>query len=59
MITNPNWPKIKDALLKDATAEGKGQEASDRPDIVACVFVQKMQSLLKYTYQEWVVWQGG
>ena len=47
MTTNPNWPEIKDALLKDATAEGKRQEASDRPDIVARVFVQKMQSLLK------------
>jgi len=47
MTTNPKWPEITDALLKDATPEGKRQEASDRPDIVARVFVQKMQSLLK------------
>jgi hypothetical protein len=47
MTTNPNWPEITDALLKDATPEGKRQKASDRPDIVAHVFVQKMQSLLK------------
>jgi len=47
MTTNPNWPEIKEALLKDQTEQGKRQEASDRPDIVARVFVMKMQELLK------------
>src|SRR6202167_3833817 len=47
MTTNPKWPEITEALIKDQTDEGKRQEVSDRPDIVACVFVQKMQALLK------------
>jgi Helitron helicase-like domain at N-terminus len=47
MTTNPKWPEITEALLKDETAQGKRQEPSDRPDIVARVFVQKMQALLK------------
>jgi len=33
--------------LRDPTPEGTRQEPSDRPDIVACVFVQKMAQLLK------------
>ena len=47
MTTNPKWPEIIEALIKDQTDEGKRQEVSDRPDIVAHVFVQKMQALLK------------
>ena len=47
MTTNPKWPEITEALLKDQTEEGKRQEVSDRPDIVAHVFVQKMEALLK------------
>jgi hypothetical protein len=47
MTTNPNWPEITDALLKDPTPDGKRQQPSDRPDIVARVFVQKMEQLLK------------
>jgi Helitron helicase-like domain at N-terminus len=47
MTTNPKWPEITDALLRDPTPDGKRQEPSDRPDIVACVFVQKMEQLLK------------
>jgi len=47
MTTNPKWPEITDALLRDPTPEGKRQEPSDRPDIVARVFVQKMEQLLK------------
>jgi hypothetical protein len=47
MTTNPNWPEITEALLKDENERGKKQEVSDRPDIVARVFVQKMQQVLK------------
>ena len=47
MTTNPKWPEITDALLKDPTPDSKRQEPSDRSDIVACVFVQKMEKLLK------------
>ena len=47
MTTNPKWPKITEALLQDQTPDGKRQQPSDRPDIVARVFVQKMESLLK------------
>ena len=47
MTTNPKWPEITDALLKDPTPEGKRQDPSDRPDIVARVFAQKMEQLLK------------
>ena len=47
MTTNPKWPEITDALLRDPTPDGKRQEPSDRPDIVARVFVQKMEQLLK------------
>ncbi|MDQ1532073.1 MAG: hypothetical protein QOE37_2178, partial [Microbacteriaceae bacterium] len=47
MTTNPKWPEITEALLKDENERGKRQEVSDRPDIVARVFVQKMQALLK------------
>ena len=47
MTTNPKWPEITEALLQDQTPDGKRQQPSDRPDIVARVFVQKMESLLK------------
>lgn len=47
MTTNPNWPEIREALLKDQTKDGKRQEVSDRPDIVAHVFALKMEALLK------------
>jgi hypothetical protein len=47
MTTNPKWPEITEALLKDNTEQGKSQDPSDRPDIVARVFVQKMEALLK------------
>ena len=40
IITNPNWPEIKDNLL----------DPQEHPDIVACVFrlkVQKLAEMLK------------
>ena len=37
---NPKWPEIVAALLP-------GQKAEDRPDLVARVFHQKLQRLLK------------
>jgi hypothetical protein len=35
---NPNWPEIKENLLP-------GQTASDRPDLITCVFYAKMKQL--------------
>ena len=39
MTCNPNWPEITDNLLN-------GETASDRPDIVARVFKQKVEVLM-------------
>src|ERR1700690_1987524 len=54
MTANPNWPEIQEALLEingnpndDSTIASKKQTASDRPDIVARVFYQKMEALLE------------
>jgi len=50
MTANPNWPEIKEQLLKDDAVPGrpqKRQEASDQPDIVARVFEEKKKALLK------------
>jgi hypothetical protein len=54
MTANPNWPEIQEALLEingndnnDPDNPPKRQTASDRPDIVARVFNQKMKALLK------------
>ncbi|OWY97223.1 Helitron helicase [Phytophthora megakarya] len=41
MTYNPNWPEIKENLFR------RGQKASDRPDIVARVFMQKLKELNK------------
>ena len=38
--TNTNWPEIKNRLLPD-------QDPQDCPDIVACVFILKVQNLLE------------
>ncbi|POM57693.1 LOW QUALITY PROTEIN: Helitron helicase-like protein, partial [Phytophthora palmivora] len=40
MTCNPHWPEIKDNLRR-------GQTASDRPDIVARVFMQNLKDLNK------------
>ncbi|POM60340.1 Helitron helicase-like protein [Phytophthora palmivora] len=40
MTCNPNWPEIKENLRP-------GEKASDRPDIVARVFMQKLKTLNK------------
>ncbi|POM58277.1 Helitron helicase-like protein [Phytophthora palmivora] len=40
MMCNPNWPEIKENLRP-------GEKASDRPDIVARVFMQKLKALNK------------
>ena len=37
---NPNWPEIANALLP-------GQRAEDRPDLVARVFRQKLEKMVK------------
>jgi len=53
MTANPNWPEIQDALLQEelpdpnSNARRKKQTAYDRPDIVARVFEQKKNALLK------------
>jgi hypothetical protein len=53
MTANPNLPEVQDALLNyegiddDPDEPRKQQTASDHPDIVACVFHQEMQELLK------------
>jgi Helitron helicase-like domain at N-terminus len=51
MTANPNWPEIKEALLKfnmgdDQQGDQATQSASDRPDIVARVFNEKKDALL-------------
>ncbi|POM69486.1 Helitron helicase-like protein [Phytophthora palmivora] len=40
MTYNPNWPEIKENLRP-------GEKASDRPDVVARVFMQKLKTLNK------------
>ncbi|XP_026402586.1 uncharacterized protein LOC113298127 [Papaver somniferum] len=40
MTANPRWPEIQDALLSR-------QYASDRPDLIACVFEMKRVALMK------------
>ncbi|POM78193.1 Helitron helicase-like protein, partial [Phytophthora palmivora] len=40
MTCNPNWPEIKENLRP-------GEKASDRPDVVARVFMQKLKTLNK------------
>src|SRR5882672_2477 len=53
MTANPNWAEIQDNLLPyepdddDPDQREKHQTASDRPDIVARVFAQKIKAMLK------------
>jgi hypothetical protein len=53
MTANPNWPEIQDTLLEEdppeqgARPHRRKQKASDRPDIVARVFEQKKNAVLK------------
>src|ERR1700723_1635085 len=52
MTANPNWPEVQEALLKldpdpDPRVKRRKQTAADRPDIVARVFHEKKQALLK------------
>src|ERR1700749_2361487 len=53
MTANPNWPEIQDNLFTyendddDPDNYERCQTAADCPDIVACVFAQKMKSMLK------------
>ena len=53
MTANPNWPEIQDQLLWDvppphgANYRRRKQKASDRPDIVARVFEENKNALLK------------
>jgi hypothetical protein len=53
MTANPSWPEIQEALLEfdgpddDPDRPRRKQNATDRPDIVARVFRQKIKSLLE------------
>jgi hypothetical protein len=53
MTANANWPEIQDALLEfessgeNQNAHRKKQNSSDRPDIIAWVFEQKKNALIK------------
>ena len=50
MMANPNWPEIQDALLEEESLNGghrQKQSSYDRPDIVAHVFEQKKNAVLK------------
>jgi Helitron helicase-like domain at N-terminus len=52
MTANPSWPEIKDNVFSydddnDHPDRPKHQTASDRPDIVARVFAQKIKAMLK------------
>ena len=48
MTANPNWPEIQEALLELNAGNPPGrQTATDCPDIVARVFNQKVEALLK------------
>jgi len=55
MTTNPSWPEIDDNLFTyeddddDPDQPRKRQTASDRPDIVARVFAEKIKAMLKDT----------
>ena len=44
---NKNLVEIQEALLKEPTVDGQRQTAVDQPDIVACVFEEKKNALLK------------
>jgi hypothetical protein len=58
MTANPKWPEVQEALLKfqvnvvgengqeETVESNRRQESSDRPDIIARVFNEKMDSLL-------------
>ena len=45
MTCNPQWPEIADNLLP-------GQQAQDRPDMVARVFRQKHKKLMELIVKE-------
>jgi hypothetical protein len=50
MTANPNWPEIQNALLEEESMDGghrKKQSSYDRPDIVARVFEQKKNAVIK------------
>jgi hypothetical protein len=53
MTANPSWPEIQDNLFTynadddDPDQPSKRQTASDRPDIVAHVFAEKIKAMLK------------
>ena len=53
MTANPNWPEIQDNLLWEvppgpgANHQRRRQKATDRPDIVACIFEQRKNAALK------------
>ena len=48
MTADPKWDEITQELLP-------GQQASDRPDLVSCVFCEKVRILLKEIKKEsWV-----
>ena len=49
MTANPNWKKIKDALLP-------GEKPKDCPDLVNCVFHAKRNALIK-GHQKWYFWK--
>lgn len=48
MTCNPNWPEIQRELLP-------GQQASDRPDLVARVFQMKKEALLEDVFKKYVL----
>jgi hypothetical protein len=45
MTANPNWPEVKEALIREAGPHGMPQTAADRPDII--VFEGKRNALYK------------
>ena len=45
MTCNPNWPKIKEALLPRQTAQ-------DHPDIISYIFNMKLKAMLKDILKE-------
>jgi hypothetical protein len=50
MTANPNWPEIQEALLEEESLDGgrlRKQSSYDRPDIVARVFEQKKNAVIK------------